>query len=55
MAPDPFTVEAWTYLAIDILIVATRVVARGRLTGWKNIAADDILMVVAIVRPPCDV
>lgn len=50
MAVDSFTVEAWTYLAIDIVVVATRVGARGRMTGWRNIAPDDILMIVAIVR-----
>lgn len=50
MAVDSFTVEAWTYLAIDIVVVATRVGARGRMTGWRNIAPDDILMIVAIAR-----
>jgi hypothetical protein len=50
MSVDPFTVEAWTYLAIDIVVVATRVIARGRMTGFRRIAPDDVLMVIAIVR-----
>ncbi|KAB5545543.1 hypothetical protein GE09DRAFT_1243211 [Coniochaeta sp. 2T2.1] len=44
-----FTIEAWTYLAICIVIVAGRVAARLHITGWRNVSPDDILMVVALL------
>ncbi|OIW30387.1 hypothetical protein CONLIGDRAFT_681156 [Coniochaeta ligniaria NRRL 30616] len=49
MPADLFTVEAWTYNAIDIVVVAARVALRGRLTGWRNMAPDDILMIAVIL------
>lgn len=45
-------VEYWTYLAIDIVVVAGRFVARWHTVGFRDLAPDDYLMVVAIVSHP---
>lgn len=48
-----FTIEAWTYLAIDIVVVAIRVIARWWQLGVRDMKPDDFLMIIAIVsRPP---
>lgn len=46
-----FTIEAWTYLAIDLVVVGVRVVARWRQMGIRNLSPDDFLMVIAGVSP----
>lgn len=46
---DNFVAEAWTYLAIDIVVVGIRSVARWRQQGLQGLAMDDFLMVIAIV------
>jgi len=52
-AVDPFTVEAWTYLAIDLVVVATRTIVRWRQMGFRRLAPDDFLMIIAIVSIFC--
>lgn len=49
MSVSAFTVEAWTYLAIDIIIVAIRALARWRQMGIRGMSTDDFLMIIAIV------
>jgi hypothetical protein len=49
-----FTIEAWTYLAIDIVVVATRVIARWWQLGIRDMKPDDFLMVIAIVSAFCN-
>jgi hypothetical protein len=44
-----FTIEAWTYLAIDIVWVFARFFAQWRVRGFKGLKPDDFLMVVALV------
>jgi hypothetical protein len=48
-----FTIEAWTYLAIDLVVVATRVIARWWQLGIRDMKPDDFLMVIAIVSALC--
>ncbi|KAK4246043.1 hypothetical protein C7999DRAFT_33596 [Corynascus novoguineensis] len=48
-AVDPFIVEAWTYLAVDLVVVATRTIVRWRQMGFRRLAPDDFLMVIAIL------
>jgi hypothetical protein len=50
MALDPltaFTVEAWTYLGLSLIVVAIRFGARWRWMGLGGLAPDDYLMVLA--------
>jgi hypothetical protein len=49
MSVSAFTVEAWNYLAIDIIVVATRALARWQQMGIRGMSPDDILMIIAIV------
>lgn len=49
MSVESFTIEAWTYLAIDIVVVAIRTLARWRQMGIRGLAPDDYLMILAIV------
>lgn len=49
MASDPFISEAFTYLAISILVVFFRVYCRVKQTGFSNIGPDDYLMLLALV------
>lgn len=49
MASTNPLVEYWTYLAIDIVVVAGRIAARWQTVGFRDLAPDDYLMVVAIV------
>lgn len=44
-----FVAEAWTYLAIDLVMVFGRFGARAFSNGFSNLAVDDYLMVVAVV------
>ncbi|KAM5378650.1 hypothetical protein ACJZ2D_004449 [Fusarium nematophilum] len=49
MALDPltgFTVEAWTYLGISLIVVAFRFITRRRWFGLGGLAVDDYLMVL---------
>lgn len=56
MAGDDFAVEAFTLLAIAIVTIAIRIVARWFTAGWKNFMLDDYLMplagVCACLSPP---
>ncbi|KAI3070915.1 hypothetical protein CBS147353_6625 [Aspergillus niger] len=47
MAGDDFAVEAFTLLAIAIVTIAIRIVARWFTAGWKNFMLDDYLMPLA--------
>ncbi|PWY75936.1 hypothetical protein BO83DRAFT_436661 [Aspergillus eucalypticola CBS 122712] len=47
MAGDDFVVEAFTLLAIAIVTIAIRIVARWFTAGWKNFMLDDYLMPLA--------
>ncbi|KAI5461813.1 hypothetical protein BGZ63DRAFT_444564 [Mariannaea sp. PMI_226] len=50
MAVDPiesFTIEAWTYLGISLVVIAARIAARWRLLGFSGLAFDDFLMILA--------
>lgn len=44
-----FNTEAFTLLAVAIVIIALRTVARWIMVGPKNFQADDYLMVLACV------
>ncbi|KAK4194297.1 hypothetical protein QBC40DRAFT_320773, partial [Triangularia verruculosa] len=44
-----FTIEAWTYLGIDIVVVAIRFIARWWQLGLRDMKPDDFLMVIAIL------
>ena len=46
-ATDDFTIEAFTLLALAIVTIAVRVVARCLTVGVKNFQLDDYLMPVA--------
>lgn len=45
-----FVIESWTYLAIDIVVVFGRFFARWKSLGFRRLAVDDFLMVIALVR-----
>lgn len=47
---ENFVAEAFTLLAIGIVIVILRLVSRVITVGIRKLAADDYLMVVALVR-----
>lgn len=50
MALDPltsFTIEAWTYLGIDLVVVTVRILAQWRQKGMRGLAPDDFLMIIA--------
>lgn len=49
MAQDKFAVEAFTLLALAIVIIAARTVARWFTVGPKNFQLDDYLMPLAAV------
>ncbi|AEO61141.1 hypothetical protein MYCTH_2121009 [Thermothelomyces thermophilus ATCC 42464] len=49
MSVESFTIEAWTYLVIDIVVVAVRTLARWRQMGIRGLAPDDFLMIIAIL------
>jgi hypothetical protein len=51
MAPptDPLVIEAFTYLALSLLLVAFRVYCQSRNGGFGNIRADDYLMILAML------
>jgi hypothetical protein len=44
-----FTIEAWTYLGVDLLLVLLRLLARWKTVGLRGLAVDDFLMVIAVV------
>jgi hypothetical protein len=44
-----FVIEAWFYLAIDLVIVSIRVASRWHSIGFRNLSPDDFLMVIAAV------
>ena len=45
-----FNIEAFTLLAVALLITALRLYARIRSVGLKKLWADDYLVVVGVVR-----
>ncbi|OJJ69897.1 hypothetical protein ASPBRDRAFT_45193 [Aspergillus brasiliensis CBS 101740] len=47
MAGDDFAVEAFTLLAIAIVTIVIRIIARWFTAGWKNFMLDDYLMPLA--------
>ncbi|GKZ38700.1 hypothetical protein AbraIFM66950_011069 [Aspergillus brasiliensis] len=47
MAGDDFAVEAFTLLAIAIVTIVIRIIARWFTAGWKNFMLDDYLMLLA--------
>ncbi|KAH6887566.1 hypothetical protein B0T10DRAFT_538971 [Thelonectria olida] len=51
MAPptDPLVIEAFTYLALSLCLVAFRVYCQSRNGGLGNIRADDYLMILAML------
>lgn len=49
MASTNPLVEYWTYLAIVIVVVAGWIAARWQTVGFRDLAPDDYLMVVAIL------
>lgn len=49
---DQFTVEAFTLLALAIVIIALRTIARWITAGPKNFQLDDYVMPLAAVRYP---
>ncbi|KOS21727.1 hypothetical protein ESCO_001508 [Escovopsis weberi] len=46
---DAFNIEAWSYLAIDIVIVFTRVFGRWKRLGLRGLSPDDFLMIIALL------
>jgi len=42
-----FLVESWTYLTIDLVVVFLRTFARWKTLGFRSLAWDDYLMVLA--------
>ncbi|KAI5466821.1 hypothetical protein BGZ63DRAFT_409971 [Mariannaea sp. PMI_226] len=42
-----FTIEAWTYLGISLVVIAIRFGARWRWLGFSGLAPDDFLMLLA--------
>lgn len=48
-----FNVEAFTLLALALAITCLRTFARIRSIGWKNLWADDYLVVLAVVSSAC--
>ena len=46
-----FVVESWLYLAIDIVVVLGRFIARWTSNGLSGLAVDDYLMIIAMVSP----
>ncbi|KAF2199027.1 hypothetical protein GQ43DRAFT_450569 [Delitschia confertaspora ATCC 74209] len=44
-----FIIEAWTYLAIDLIVVFIRCFAQWWNKGFRGLAMDDYLMVVAVL------
>jgi hypothetical protein len=47
-----FAIEAWTLLAVAILVTVVRTLARVRAVGWAQLRPDDYLVWVGLVRFP---
>ncbi|KAI9871090.1 MAG: hypothetical protein M1830_003325, partial [Pleopsidium flavum] len=50
--PENFNAEAFSLLAISLVIIALRIYSRWMSVGFRQLAADDYLMVVAGVGKP---
>jgi hypothetical protein len=48
---DSFTTEAFTLLALAIVAIIIRIIARITTVGVRNFQLDDYLMPLAAVRP----
>lgn len=44
-----FKIESWTLFGCGTIIVIVRLIARWRAVGIRHFAADDYLMILAIV------
>ncbi|CAH0045182.1 unnamed protein product [Clonostachys solani] len=49
MATDPFIIEAFSYLAICVVVVLFRTFCRVKQTGWVGLGPDDYLMLACLV------
>lgn len=47
MAGSEFIIEAFTYLAVGLIIIALRLYSRCLSVGFRRLAWDDYLMIVA--------
>lgn len=50
---ENFIAEAFSLLAIGLIVIALRWVSRLMTVGFTNLAFDDYLMIVAGVRETC--
>lgn len=50
---ENFIAEAFSLLAIGLIVIALRWVSRLMTVGFTNLAFDDYLMIVAGVRKTC--
>ena len=50
---ENFIAEAFSLLAIGLVVIALRWVSRLMTVGFSNLAMDDYLMIVAGVRDTC--
>lgn len=50
---ENFIAEAFSLLAIGLIVIALRWVSRLMTVGFRNLAFDDYLMIVAGVRETC--